>query len=71
MSKTSNKKFQLFLPLLLEEICLFDDQGKMITGITAIQPYLSGIIVMTKDKIYSNVELNLEKPIILSSNPYV
>lgn len=43
--------------LQLTEQNLLDEHGKPIKGITSITPYLGGIVVMTRDAVYSTVSL--------------
>ena len=51
------KKYQLFLPIILEEVILRDEKGNRITGIRGITTYKKGIVVLTDKAVYSNVKL--------------
>ena len=55
MKKTEKKKVTVYLPIVLEDVLLTDENGKEIKGVTALTTFKKGIVVMTKNAVYSNV----------------
>ena len=55
------KKAKLMLPFELEEIIFYDENGEVIEGIINVQSYKKGIVVATKNGLYTNVKSLLKK----------